>query len=71
MPKLDSMKGRFAQMLPPKAPDEQTRLLAQTMLKVKGVKTAMGYTTILKMQLQVTQTRPYSAMLVWSFPKND
>jgi hypothetical protein len=38
-PVMDSMTGRFAQILSPKEPDEQMRLLAKTMLKVKGVKT--------------------------------
>lgn len=38
-PMMDSMTGRFAQILSPKVPDEQTQLLAKTMLKVKGVKT--------------------------------
>ena len=40
MPSLDKMEGRFAQILPPKLADDQMRLLAKTMLKVKGVKTA-------------------------------
>jgi hypothetical protein len=38
MPAMDSMEGRFAQILSPKVPDAQTKLLAQTMLKVKGAK---------------------------------
>jgi hypothetical protein len=37
-PVMDGMTGRFAQILSPKVPDEQTRLLAKTMLKVKGSK---------------------------------
>ena len=37
MPSLDKMEGRFAQILPPKVPDAEMRLLAQTMLQVKGV----------------------------------
>ena len=37
VPGADEMKGRFAQILPAKEPDEQTRLLARTMLQVKGV----------------------------------
>jgi hypothetical protein len=40
VPGVDKMEGRFAQILPPKVADAQMRLLAQTMLKVKGVKTA-------------------------------
>ena len=36
-PVMDSMTGRFAQILSPKVPDEQTRLLAKTMLQVKGI----------------------------------
>ena len=39
VPGMDKMEGRFAQILPPKVADAQMRLLAQTMLKVKGVKT--------------------------------
>ena len=34
------MKGRFAQILPPKVSDERMRLVAQAMLQVKGVKVA-------------------------------
>ena len=34
---MDKMEGRFAQILPPKLADDQMRLLAKTMLKVKGV----------------------------------
>src|ERR1017187_5741765 len=37
MPGMDKMEGRFAQILPPKVPDDKMRLLAQTMLQVKGV----------------------------------
>jgi hypothetical protein len=37
-PDMDEMKGRFAQILPPKVPDDEMRLLAKAMLKVKGVK---------------------------------
>jgi hypothetical protein len=36
-PTMDEMKGRFAQLLPTKAPDAAMRGLAKTMLKVKGV----------------------------------
>jgi len=39
-PNMDKMEGRFAQILSPKMPDDQMRLLAKTMLKVKGVKTS-------------------------------
>ena len=38
MPAMDSMEGRFAQILSPKVPDTETKLLAQAMLKVKGAK---------------------------------
>jgi hypothetical protein len=31
------MKGRFAQILPPKTVDEQMRLVAEAMLTVKGI----------------------------------
>ncbi len=34
---IDQMKGRFAQILPPKVVDEQMRLLAEAMLTVKGI----------------------------------
>jgi hypothetical protein len=37
VPGMDKMEGRFAQILPPKVPDGEMQLLAQTMLKVKGV----------------------------------
>ena len=37
VPIFDQMKGRFAQILPPKVPDDQMRLLVKTMLEVKGV----------------------------------
>ncbi len=41
-PGFDKMEGRFAQVLPSKVPDAQTRLVAQAMLKVKGVKFAQS-----------------------------
>lgn len=41
-PGFDKMEGRFAQILPSKVPDAQTRLVAQAMLKVKGVKFAQS-----------------------------
>ena len=34
---IDQMKGRFAQILPPKAVDEQMRAVAEAMLTVKGI----------------------------------
>ncbi len=37
---MDGMQGRFAQILPPKVPDEATREVVQAMLKVKGVSKA-------------------------------
>jgi hypothetical protein len=40
VPVMDQMKGRFAQILPPKVPDDAMRDLAKVMLKVKGVKVA-------------------------------
>ena len=46
MPSLDKIEGRFAQILPPKVADDQMRLLAKTMLKVKGVKTSKPGTTV-------------------------
>ena len=45
-PSLDKMEGRFAQILPSKMPDAQTRLVAQAMLKVKGVNVAKSVTTV-------------------------
>lgn len=36
-PGADHLKGRFAQILPPKIADDKTRLLAQTLLQIKGV----------------------------------
>jgi hypothetical protein len=40
VPGMDKMEGRFAQILPPKVPNDEMRLLAKTMLKVKGVNVA-------------------------------
>ena len=37
VPTMDSMKGRFAQLLPTKIPDDAMCDLAKAMLKVKGV----------------------------------
>jgi hypothetical protein len=34
---IDEMKGRFAQILPPKAVDDELRLVAEAMLTVKGI----------------------------------
>ena len=36
-PKLDNFEGRFAQILPPKSASPENRLLADLMLKAKGV----------------------------------
>ena len=38
VPKMNEMKGRFAQILPTKVPDDGLRQVANAMLKVKGVK---------------------------------
>jgi len=46
MPSLDKIEGRFAQILPPKVADDQMRLLAKTMLKVKGVNVAKAGRTV-------------------------
>ena len=43
---MDKMEGRFAQILPPKLADDQMRLLAKTMLKVKGVNITKPGTTV-------------------------
>jgi len=40
VPGMDEIKGRFAQILPPKVPDDGLRQVAKAMLKVKGVKFA-------------------------------
>jgi hypothetical protein len=37
MPELDSMQGRFAQILPPRPPEEKDRALALALLAAKGV----------------------------------
>ena len=42
VPAMDEMKGRFAQILPTKAPDAELREVARAMLKVKGVKFAQS-----------------------------
>ncbi len=42
IPELDGLQGRFAQILPPKAPDAAMRDLAKAMLKVKGVGRAIS-----------------------------
>ena len=44
-PGADEIKGRFAQLLPPKVPDEQMREVARAMLKVKGTKPALRGTS--------------------------
>jgi hypothetical protein len=40
VPVMDKMEGRFAQIIPPKVPDAEMRLLAKAMLQVKDVKVA-------------------------------
>ena len=45
-PGFDKMEGRFAQLLPSKVVDAQTRLVAQAMLKVKGVNVGKPGTTV-------------------------
>jgi hypothetical protein len=42
VPVMDNMTGRFAQILPPKVANDEMRVLAQTMLKIKGVKVAQS-----------------------------
>ena len=46
VPEMDKMTGRFAQILPAKVADEQTREVAKVMLKVKGVNVAKPGTTV-------------------------
>ena len=43
VPGMDEMKGRFAQILPSKVPDEGLREVARAMLKVKGVGRAIAW----------------------------
>lgn len=45
VPDMDEMKGRFAQILSPKVPDDGLREVARAMLKVKGVGRAIAGTT--------------------------
>ena len=45
-PKCDSFGGRFAQILPPRDTCLEHRILAEAMLKIKGVDTAKPGTTI-------------------------
>ena len=40
MPDMDKIEGRFARIIPPKVPEQEMRLLAHAMLKIKGVKLA-------------------------------
>jgi hypothetical protein len=42
VPVMDEMKGRFAQILPPKMPDAELCEIAKAMMKVKGVKAAQA-----------------------------
>lgn len=42
LPVMDKMEGRFAQILPPKVPDDEMQMLAKVMLKVKGVNVAQS-----------------------------
>ncbi len=46
MPQLDSMEGRFAGILPPNVATNEHRILAQAMLKVKGVNVTKLGTTV-------------------------
>ena len=45
VPEVDNVKGRFAELLPTKVPDDAMRNLAKTMLQIKGVGRAMPGTT--------------------------
>jgi hypothetical protein len=45
-PGMDELKGRFAQILPTKVPDDATRQVAQALLKVKGVNVAKPGTIV-------------------------
>ena len=46
MPQLDSMEGRFAQILPPNESTDEHRALAKAMLKVKCVNVTKPGTTV-------------------------
>ena len=46
VPEMDEMKGRFAQLLPTKVPDDGLRQVAKAMLKVKGVKFAQPWNAL-------------------------
>ena len=46
MPVLDNIEGRFAQILPPKVATAEHRVVAQAMLKVKGVNFAKPGTAV-------------------------
>ena len=46
MPVLDKIEGRFAQILPPKVATAEHRMVAQAMLKVKGVNFAKPGTAV-------------------------
>ena len=46
VPVMDEMKGRFAQLLPTKVPDDGLRQVAKAMLKVKGVKFAQPWNAL-------------------------
>ena len=42
VPEMDEMKGRFAQLLPTRVPDDGLREVAKAMLKLQGVKFAQS-----------------------------
>ena len=69
-PGFDKMEGRFAQLLPSKVADAQTRLVAQAMLKVKGVNVGKPGTTVRlprsrwKFSTQTANVRP--CLPVWA-----
>jgi len=46
MPVLDNIEGRFTQILPPKVATPEHRMVAQAMLKVKGVNFAKPGTKV-------------------------
>ena len=46
VPVLDKIEGRFAQILPPKLAPPEHRMVAQAMLKVKGVNFAKPGTAV-------------------------
>jgi len=56
---IDQMKGRFAQILPPKAVDDELRLVAEAMLTVKGI------TPTKPLRLETSQVQNLTRCPLW------